>query len=253
MVERVAVLADVHCVLPALEAVLAEPDVRSADLVVLAGDVAVGPQPVETFDLITSLGPRVVWLSGNCERFTLDQARGAAPPPEPAMTVGAWAARQLRPDHLDLLDRLPKTATYEVSGLGEVLFCHATPRDDEEFVLVDSPVERWTEVLAGVAGTVGTVVCGHTHMPYVRLVDRRTVVNPGSVGMPYGTSGAHWALLGGDGAAIQLRRTMFDTEAAAAAIIAGSGFPEIREWVDEYVRNTHSDLEALEVFRPNAA
>ena len=117
-------------------------------------------------------------------------------------------------------------------------------------MLVDSPVvDRGP---AGVADTVGTVACGHTHMPYVRLVDRRTVVNPGSVGMPYGTSGAQWALLGGDDPVIQLRRTTFDTEAAAAAIVAGSGFPQIREWVDEFVRNTHSDLEALEVFRPMA-
>src|SRR5262245_42658106 len=57
--ERIAVLADVHCVLPALEAVLAEPDVRAADLIVLAGDVAIGPQPLETLELLDTLGDRV--------------------------------------------------------------------------------------------------------------------------------------------------------------------------------------------------
>lgn len=255
MLERIAVLADVHCVLPALEAVLAEPDVHSADLIVLAGDVAVGPQPVATFDLLTSLGDRVAWLSGNCERFTVEQARGAPPPTDPELAIGAWSARQLRPDHVDLLDRLPKTIVREVRGLGEVLFCHATPRDDEEFVLVDSGIERWTEVLAGIPATVRTVACGHTHMPFVRLVDRITVVNPGSVGMPYGTTGAHWALLGGAGTgpAIQLRRTEFDVPAACAAIGASCDFPDLQRWLDFYLRQPPSDVEALRVFRPKAS
>ncbi|HEV2779655.1 MAG TPA: metallophosphoesterase family protein [Actinophytocola sp.] len=249
MVDRVAVLADVHCVLPALEAVLAEPDVRAADLIVLAGDVAAGPQPVETVDLLASLGERVVWVRGNCERTAVDWARGGNTPDDPRYAMGVWAAGQLRPDQVRLLDGLPSTVTLDVRGLGEVLFCHATPRDDEEYVLVDSSLDRWTEVLAGVPETVTTVVCGHTHMPFLRLVDRRTVVNPGSVGMPYGTTGAHWALLGGDGPAIRLRRTEFDVEAACAAITAGSGFPEIEEWVEDFVRHPASDVEALGVFR----
>jgi hypothetical protein len=50
-------------------------------------------------------------------------------------------------------------------GFGAVLFCHATPRDDEEVVVVDSRLERWDEILAGLPEPVGTVVCGHTHMP----------------------------------------------------------------------------------------
>jgi predicted phosphodiesterase len=251
MTDRVAVLADVHCVLPAFEAVLAEPDVRSADVIVLAGDLAVGPQPVETFDLVSSLGERVVWVRGNCERETLAWARGAPAPADPHLAVGVWAARALRPDQVELLDGLPQTVTLDVRGLGAVLFCHATPRDDEEFVLVDSGLERWSEVLSGVAEPVRTVVCGHTHMPYVRLVDGTTVVNPGSVGMPYGSTGAHWALLGGaDGPAIQLRRTELDAEALGAALVAGSGFPGIQDWVDAYVHNPPSDIEALAAFRP---
>jgi predicted phosphodiesterase len=252
MIDRVAVLADVHCVLPALEAVLAEPDVRAADLIVLPGDLAIGPQPVETVDLVTSLGDRVVWVSGNCERVTVELARGERTGDGADLEFAAWCAAQQRPDQLDLLAGLPKTATLEIRGLGEVLFCHATPRDDEEFVLVDSSVNRWTEVLAGVGDPVRTVVCGHTHMPFVRLVDRRTVVNPGSVGMPYGTTGAHWALLGGDGPAIQLRRTVFDPEEACASIAASSGYPKLDEWLDFFVRNPASDVEALETFHPKA-
>ena len=238
MYERIAVLADVHCVLPALEAVLAEPDVRSADLVVLAGDVAVGPQPLQTLDLLDTLGDRVVWVRGNCERITVELARSGTP----GSTMAAWGAALLRPEQVARMAALPPSVTLAVRGLGEVLVCHATPRDDEEIVLVDSPLSRWAEVLSGVPDDVRTVVLGHTHMPYLRLADRRTIVNPGSVGMPYGTSGAHWALLGGPtGAAVQLRRTEFDAHAAAT----GSDFPRVAEFVDACLLHNRSDAEAL--------
>ena len=59
--ETVAVLSDVHGVLPVLEAVLAEPDVRAADLVVVTGDHAAGPMPVEALDALTGLGERASW------------------------------------------------------------------------------------------------------------------------------------------------------------------------------------------------
>jgi putative phosphoesterase len=249
MVDRVAVLADIHCVLPALEAVLADADVANADVVVLAGDVTVGPQPEQTIDLIHELGERVVWVSGNCERVTVELARGTRTADDPNLAFAAWGAGRLRPDQLELLEGLPKTATLTISGLGEVLFCHATPRDDEEFVLVDSPIPRWKDVLEHVPETVTTVVCGHTHMPFVRLVDRLVCVNPGSVGMPYGTTGAHWALLGGsDGPAIQLRRTLYDTGTAEEQIRGACDYPGIDEWLKHFLRETASDVEALEVF-----
>ncbi len=246
MVDQVAVLSDVHGVLPAVEAVLAEPDVGAADLIVLTGDIAAGPQPARTLDLLLSLGERVRWVHGNCERELVDIARGsdAALPDQ----ISGWAAAQLRTEHVELLDGLPRSITLDVRGLGEVLFCHATPRDDEEFVLVDSSLDRWAEVLEGAPDTV---VCGHTHMPFVRLVDRRTIVNPGSVGMPYGTTGAHWALLGGaDGPAIQLRRTDYDRAAAADAIEADCDYPDIAAWTQFFIREPVSDTEALATFAP---
>ncbi|WP_410669230.1 metallophosphoesterase family protein [Amycolatopsis sp. cmx-4-68] len=237
---KVAVLSDIHGVLPALEAVLAEPDVLAADRIVLLGDLLAGPMPVETLERLQSLGSRAVWVRGNADRELAASARGTGKfVPDP---IFPWAARQLRPDDLPVLDALPLTVT-----LGEVLFCHATPRDDTEIVLVDSPLERWAEVLDGVSEP--TVVCGHTHMPFARLADRRLVVNPGSVGMPYGTGGAHWALLG-DG--VELRRTRYDTEAACRFLAARSAYPGIEEWADSFVRHPASDAEALRVFSGSA-
>ena len=92
-------------------------------------------------------------------------------------------------------------------------------------------------------------MCGHTHMPFVRLVDRRLVVNPGSVGMPYGGAGAHWALLGGP-AGVSLRVTGFDLDAACERIAAGSAYPGAAAFADDYVRSRASDLEALAAFGP---
>ncbi|MFI7603598.1 metallophosphoesterase family protein [Micromonospora sp. NPDC049366] len=243
MPNRVAVLSDIHGVLPALEAVLAEPEVAAADLIVLTGDIAAGPQPVQVLDLLADLGDRVRWVRGNADR-ELVQARAGKPAP---IEVSNWAAGELRDDQVARLATLPLTVTLDVDGLGPVLFCHATPRDDEEVVLVDTRVERWAEVLADVPGEVRTIVCGHTHMPFARLVNRRLVVNPGSVGMPYGGPGAHWALLG---PGVQLRRTDFDVDAACARVTAESTFPDAAGFADEYLRSRHSDTDALAVFAP---
>ena len=246
MVRRVAVLSDVHGVLPVLEAVLADPAVAEADLVVVTGDHAAGPQPVEVLDRLTALGDRVLLVRGNADRELVTMARGTdVDVPDP---VSRWAAAQLRPDQVELLAGLPHPVTVDVDGFGPVVFCHGTPRDDEEVVLVDTRLARWAEVFADLPAEVATVVCGHTHMPFVRLVDRRQVVNPGSVGMPYGRAGGHWALLA-DGA-VTLHRTPIDVDAAVARVVAESTYPDRQEWADYFLRSAASDAEALTVFGP---
>ena len=111
-------------------------------------------------------------------------------------------------------------------------------------MLVDSPLPVWSRALAGV--TEATVVMGHTHMPFDRLVGGRRAVNPGSVGMSYGVPGACWALLG---PGITLRSTAYDVELAAARIRSG-GHPDAAAWADEYVLAQYGDAEALAAFTP---
>ncbi|WP_435193689.1 metallophosphoesterase family protein [Streptomyces sp. NRRL F-5630] len=243
----VAVLSDLHGVLPVLEAVLAEPDVREADLLVFTGDLAAGPQPVAVLDRLRGLGERAVLARGNADRELVALARGTLPPGE-ALPVDLWAARRLTPSHLALLDGLPHPVVREVAGFGPVVFCHGTPRDDEEVVLVDTRPAKWAEALAGLPDEVRTVVCGHTHMPFVRLVGGRLVVNPGSVGMPYGRPGGSWALLR-DGQ-VALRHTPVDVPAAIDAVAAGSAYPEARAWAETYLSGAVGDLQALAAFGP---
>ncbi len=237
---RVAVLADIHGNLPALEAVLAEIERLDVDRIVLNGDIAGGPLAGKTLDRLAELGERAVWVHGNGERGLVAGFDRAGDPTanQHDLEVGRLLTRPQR----DLVAGLPMTVTLEVAGLGTVLCCHATPRSDEEMLLVDSPPDRYAAVLGGVDADV--VVLGHTHMPFDRLFDRRRVVNPGSVGMPYGHAGAAWALLG---PSVELRRTPYDREAAAARL-AASAWPRGAWWAESYVRHQASDVEALAVF-----
>ncbi len=244
-ISRVAVLSDVHGVLPALESVLAEPEVAAADRIVLTGDLAAGPQPRETLDLLASLGDRALWIRGNADRELVQLARGEVDTvPDP---IAPWAAAQLRADQAGLLAGLPLTATLEVTGLGPVLFCHATPRDDEEVVVADSRLERWADVLGSVGPEVAAVVCGHTHMPFCLASPRAAGGQPGQRRDAVRPARAHWALLG---PGIQLRRTVFDAGAACARIAAQSSYPDAAEWADFYLNARATDAEALAVMAP---
>ncbi|MGB9034732.1 MAG: metallophosphoesterase family protein [Paeniglutamicibacter sp.] len=246
MIRSVAVLSDIHGVLPVLEAILAEPAVAAADLIVVTGDHAAGPQPVEVLDRLAGLGQRAVLVRGNADRELAAVARGASI--EVPDDVVPWAAAQLGPKHITMLEQLPHPVTLELEGFGPVVFCHGTPRDDEEVVLVDTRLERWAEAFAELPEEVRTVVCGHTHMSFVRLVDRRLVISPGSVGMPYGRTGGNWALLR-DGA-VSLHRSIIDVEETIAQVVAGSTYPGRRKWAEFFIRSAASDAEALAVFGP---
>jgi predicted phosphodiesterase len=244
VVSSVAVLSDVHGVLPVLDEVLAEPDVESAELIVVTGDHAAGPMPVPVLDRLVGLGDRCRLVRGNADRELVLIRNGASSEhPE-----SRWAAEQLRPDQLHLLAELPHPLYLHVDGFGPVVFCHGTPRDDEEVVLVDTRLEKWFEVFAELDPGVRTMICGHTHMPFVRLVDRRLVINPGSVGMPYGRRGGAWALLR-DGQ-VSLRHTPIDLDAAIAAVVSGSSYPHRAAWAEEYLRSANSDVAALRAFGP---
>jgi hypothetical protein len=115
-------------------------------------------------------------------------------------------------------------------------------------VLVDTRLEKWAEVFADLPPEVQTVVGGHTQMPFVRLVDRRLVINSGSIGMPYGRPGGAWALL--RNGQVELRHTKIDIDAAVEHVVRESRYPGRREWAEEYIRSANSDADALTAFAP---
>jgi predicted phosphodiesterase len=246
---RTAALYDIHGNLPALEAVLR--DVRQAEVerLVVGGDVVPGPMPRETLTCLLDLDIPVQCLQGNGEVAVLAQLAGAGPGtlPEQAREAVRWTAQQLTPGHERLIAGWPKTLRLEVEGLGGVLFCHATPRDENECFTRLTPEERLLPIFRGLDAPL--VICGHTHMPFDRTVGGVRVVNAGSVGMPFGEPGADWLLLG---PGVQLRHTPYDL-AKAAERIRGTTYPQAAEFAAHHVLRPPGEEAMLEAFAKAAS
>src|SRR5262249_31517441 len=207
-------------------------------------DLADGPRPAQPFDRLEELGEGAVWVRGNSDRWLADAYDGtfqpSGLPTNPPTAYFDWCAARIGRPHRDRLADLPLSVTLDIDGLGAVTFCHATARDDNEVITLGSPISHSEAASAGVPAQ--TVVAGHTHMPFARLADTRRIVNPGSVGLPYGHPGAAWALLGPD---VVLRRAAYDTSAAAAALAdSASDLPGI-EFITGDVRASASHAQAL--------
>ena len=241
---RVAALYDIHGNLPALEAVLE--DVRKAGVnrVVVGGDVVPGPMPCETIAVLRDLDLPVQFIRGNGDREVVGWRRGeeSSVIPESYRETMRWVARQLHPDEEALLAAWPLTVTVEVDGIGEVLFCHATPRNDTEIFTQRTAEDRLLPVFDGVMAPL--VVCGHTHMQFDRMVGTTRVVNAGSVGMPFAEPGAYWLLLGPD---VQLRRTSYNL-ANAAERIRATAYPQADTFAARSVVQPPSERDMLDVF-----
>jgi predicted phosphodiesterase len=242
---RVAALYDIHGMVVPLEAVLAE--LGNVDAVLIGGDAVSGPQPAEVLALLRSLELPTHWIRGNGERALADGMDAVIGGEEAAAAVDFTASKLSEDDHREL-SQLSQTLRLEVEGLGETLFCHASPRNDMDIVTPGTPDDRFRALLEGVAECV--VVAGHTHMQLDRVIDGVRWINPGSVGMPYeGEVAAFWAILGPD---VELRRTPFDVERSAEALLA-SGWPEAEAFVEENVRAAVSRDDVINLFEQMAA
>lgn len=129
---RVAVLADIHGNLPALDAVLVDVGRAGVDAVVLLGHMALGPMPVQTLDRLVALADRAVWVRGDCEREMVSSFDGADDPGDERAEMTRRSAELLDRAHRDLLDGLQLAVTLDVDGLGPTLFCgHPGGREDD--------------------------------------------------------------------------------------------------------------------------
>jgi len=209
---RVAAIYDIHGNLPALDVVLSDLERIEPDLLIVGGDVALGPMPAEVLDRLAGLGGFVRFVRGNADRelisaYDMSSSEIEARADDPAARISGWAAARLGERHRALLASFSEWVAVDVEGLGGVLFCHATPRSDEEIVTVLTPGARLREVLSNVEQKL--TVCGHVHAQYDRRIDGERIVNAGSVGMPYQGEpvGAFWLLLG---PGVEFRRSEYD-------------------------------------------
>jgi putative phosphoesterase len=243
MRRRIAALYDIHGNLPAVEAVLEEIRREDVDQIVVGGDVFPGPMAQEVLDCLLALEIPVQFIQGNGDREVICWRRGKETGvPEPYRESMRWVAHRLRPQDEREIARWPSTLSIEVSGLGSVLFCHATPQSDTVIFTRMTSAERLAKLFAGV--DVPLVVCGHTHMQFDLTLGPVRVVNAGSVGMPFADPGAYWLRLGPD---VQLRRTAYDVTKAAERIRATS-YPQADEFALGNVLQPPSEEQMLQVF-----
>jgi putative phosphoesterase len=235
---RVAALYDVHGNLPALDAALAEVDAEGVDLILSGGDLLLGPQPVECLERLRERD--ATFIRGNCDRGV---ANGPGPG-EAWPEKFKWTTERLSDDQLGFVRSWPETVGIDVDDLGRVLFCHGSPRSDEEIITAISPPKRLDPILDGV--TENVVVCGHTHVQFDRRLGDRRLVNAGSIGLPYeGESGiACWALLGPE---VELRRSRYDIQLEIDTLET-TGYPDDDRMVRGFLLEPSSAEEATAHF-----
>lgn len=247
MIPRVAALYDIHGNLPALEAVLDDVRREQVDLIVIGGDVVPGPMPLETMKRVLALDVPVRFISGNGERVVLAAMTGQSIDEVPPQyrDVIHWTAHQLDRESQEAMAAWPQTCTVSIDGLGDVLFCHATPQNDMDCFTRVTPEDRVRRLFAGVTAPV--VVCGHTHMQFDRTVGALRIVNAGSLGAPFAPpAGAHWLLLG---PGVELRQTAYAFDEAVAQIRA-TRCPQVETLTVPYVLAPPDETRTLAMYAP---
>jgi putative phosphoesterase len=232
-VTRIAVLSDVHGNLAALEAVAAEIRREKPDAVLVAGDLVLnGPDPngcVDALRRLESEGALIV--SGNTDIAVGDFDYGAAFPqyqdgvPEAISAAAEWAHDELGDEQLDWLRRLPAERRVRAEDDTLVLVVHASPGSQTRGF--DQSLDA-NVIFERAAATDARVMCvGHTHLPEVRDLGWKVIVNDGSAGYVFdGDATASWALVTITAGQVEavIRRTPFDALAVANAI-AARGLP----------------------------
>ena len=244
---RIAAIYDIHGNLPALETVLKEVIPLRPDSIVVGGDAVWGPMPRETLTKLHEVDLPMHFIRGNADRVLAELMSGkdiSEEVPEKTRKVAAWVAQQLEPGDQEVLFNWNRTVRLTANGLGEVMFCHATPQDDTTIFTRLTPEDRLRPIFSSVGAKL--VVCGHTHMQTDRMVGEVRVVTAGSVGKHHGDRGAYWLLLDGD---VQFKCTLYDFEDAARRVRA-TAYPEAEEFAEGSILRPQSEEETLKIFGP---
>ncbi len=225
---KIAALSDIHGNLPALAAVHKAVDAARPDYVAICGDLVFnGPDPAGTLALVRDLQRAGAFvILGNTDVAVADGDFTAAFPwftegaPDSYRAAAEWAREQIGDEGVDFLRSLPSERRLRI-GDDLVLFCHASPGSLTNGLSADLDPVVTIDRVTGTDAKV--IVCGHTHLPEVREVGWRTIVNAGSAGYVFdGDPTASWALveIDDDGVRAEIHRTSYDVMAAANAVSA---------------------------------
>ena len=226
---RLAAISDIHGNATALEAVLKEVARERPDAVLIAGDLVLnGPEPALVIDVLRSLPPTTTLIvAGNTDIAAADFDYGAAYPwmqdgvPDAIVAAAEWAHDALGEERVDWLRRLPTERRWRADDDTLVLACHASPGSQtagfDQELDPNVTLERVSRTDARV------IVCGHTHIPEIRDLGWKLIVNDGSAGYVFdGDPTASWALIDLEDGEVraEIRRTAFDALSVANAISA---------------------------------
>lgn len=225
---RIAVIADTHDNLAALEAVLADLADTGVDRMVCLGDVAaLGPQPHEVTARLHELDCPVVL--GNCDVVALRPVRLSPRNEEDRrwFEIEEWGAAQLTPEDLTYLRTFQPTLTLPLGDGATLLCCHGSPHSNTDSIVATTPGTMLAQLLHGYSATV--LAGGHTHAPFTRRYKDAVFLNPGSVGFPYEVTDAGirhppWAEYGivewrAGRLNIELRRVPIDADLVVQALL----------------------------------
>ena len=195
---RIAILADIHGNLPALEAVAKDLKQQSPDAVYLAGDqVNRCPWNNEVLDLIAAEGWHAI--AGNHDLIIgiINTPKNYPPFTDPVHSSTLWWTQStLRKTHLETIRRWPEELTIDYDGLPSIRLVHGVPGNAFVGILPEDPDTKVRQLIGNVTESV--LVCGHIHRPLARKLNRWTIYNGGSVGTPYNSDPrAHYLLLDG--------------------------------------------------------
>ena len=219
---RLAILADIHGNLPALEAVLADlQQFAPLDGLLVAGDTTTGPHQEIVLDRLREIGAMII--QGNGEHTILEMAAGSAPDyfrTAKQFSLGRWAFSNYTPAALAFIQTLPEQLVFSLPGADPIRLVHGSPRRINEGIFPQVNPAQLADVLELVAEPV--FICAHTHQNWQIQVNGRLALNPGAVCGPLnGQVGAQYALLEWHGAAwrADLRCIPYDLQAIARAFV----------------------------------
>ena len=215
---RIAILADIHGNLSALEAVLTDLAQTRPDQVVVNGDlVNRGPHSHQVVERLGNAG--LSFTLGNHDHLVVQWARQdpkiASLFPDPLFSNLNWVVQQMNPGQLEWLDRLPYQLHLEELG---TRIAHGSPRHYREGYDERLSETAFDEIARDYPARV--LVGSHTHHPYIRQRDGVLMLNTGAVGASFnGDPRAHYLLLQVEGEQVEyeVRKLEYNYPAAKQA------------------------------------
>jgi len=248
---RIAAIYDIHGNFPALQAVVAEISKASIDLILVGGDVIAGPMPVETLQLLEKTSKKIPmqFIHGNAEseliRFVNGKDINGLTKNSEAITH--WLAKELNSEQIEFISTWAKIRQLKLDNGKEILFCHATPDNDIDIFTQLSLESELIPVFKNLKASI--VICGHTHMQFDREIANIRVINAGSVGMPFGHTGADWLIIDNE---ISFMHSDYNLEKAAISI-RKTNYPQADQFANNNVLNSVSKTTALKMLSQLAA